>query len=49
MWWVAPSADLVRAPAGKVNVPVVELQRNVADGVCQIDTHNAALVGYKVE
>ena len=35
--------NLVGAPAGKVNVPVVELQINVADGVGKVHTKHGAL------
>ena len=30
---------LVRAPGSKVNLPIVQLKRNVADGVRQIPAH----------
>ncbi len=32
------NTHLVRAPAGKVHIPVVELERDVADSVCEIET-----------
>lgn len=39
----ASSADLVRAPAGEVDAPVVQLQLDVSGGVRTIKTHEATL------
>lgn len=39
----ASLADLVRAPAGEVDAPVVQLQLNVSGGVRTIKTHETTL------